>query len=378
MSAIVLTSCSSILDIFNSQKEPEIRTTATEYEMQKILYIKNYTLRLFDGEVVEEYHVADNKKLFVASGIEIINDYDVNALNGIYYKTEYGWSGSVTDTGWDANELMIGNMLSLSLTFFNDAIYDETEKCYFIEKELSGDRIWTKFYFEDGKPIKISVGECVDGIEKRAEFTNIGSTTIDVSNLHINNDGKVESGNPDETIRTTVTQSEFESAMNMKNVSARVLDSGLGALYKFTEDGLWIFDLHHDYLFDEDSETFAVKIDDEYFLLENTDGKYVLGKSADDLIFALIPGVNIEFADAVYSEEERYYEVELEADDNFDTSRAYLYFENGALLKIAVVKCVMAFHNGAAEPTPQYYEWLMFLSDCGTTTIDFPKYEITK
>lgn len=376
LSVFFLTSCDLLWDIINSINVPAVRTTVTEYEWQRMLSIKNYTVRITIGKNIQESYIADNKKLFVSDGVEIINDYDINGLNGIFYKTEYGWSGSIVDSGWNDENLMLGSMLSLPFDSFGNAIYNEDEKCYTLIIESEETILSAKFYFEDGGIVQIVALGYVDGAKAKAEIVNIGKTTIDVSNLYIINDGKVEGGNPDKTVRTTVSENEFEDALSIKNISARVLDSGLGSLYKFTEKGFWIFDLHHDFNFDDGSETYAVKIDGVYYLLENKDSKYVLGANADRLIFQLVPGVVIDFADATYNEEERYYEVELEPKDLFDSSHAYLYFEDGVLVKIAVVKCVLAYENGSTELTPQYYEWTLFLSNYGTTNIDFPEYEI--
>lgn len=375
LSALILTSC-DVLESLMNRNGQTVKTTVTEYDWLRMLCIKNYTVRITIGENIQERYVADNKTLFVSDEVEIINDYDVNGLNGIFYKTEYGWSGSVVDSRWNDEDLMLGSTLSLAFDSFGDAIYNEDEKCYTLKIDSEETNVSAKFYFEDGEIVQIAALGYVDGSEAKAEIVNIGKTTIDVSNLYILNDGKVEGGNPDKTVRTTVSESEFEGALSIKNVSARVLDSGLGSLYKFTENGFWIFDLHHDFNFDDGSETYAVKIDGVYCLLENKDGKYVLGANADSLIFQLVPGVVIDFADVAYSEEERYYEVELEPKDLFDFSRAYLYFEDGVLVKIAVVKCVLAYEGENTEPTPQYYEWILFLSDYGTTNIDFPEYEI--
>ena len=165
-------------------------------------------------------------------------------------------------------------------------------------------------------------------------------------------------------VRTTVTEAEWNAALNMENYTAesKITYDGETSIstYKFTKDGYY---LKSDYV----ENIYVFKGDACYLLQEDANGMVATWAGdveSHSIMKQFVAGA--EFSDLKYDESKKAYI--LEENESMGEQTLYgimeLRFENGVLVNLTIT-----IANGSDKLVMEYV-----ISNVGTTVVNVPKY----
>ena len=357
LSTLALTSCDAITGFFSGLFGKEVRTQITEVEWQKTLLLDNYTISVKDKYQSMDMMVAKNliKAVMSYSTPKLSVSVIVDTKNKIVYgESSIGWL-SAQMVSEDA--LDIG--LSLAEAFegleYKDFKYEEATKSYTVKNETT----IFDLHFENGVLVYAMMMPITnDSSTQKAEITNIGKTVVELPTNCTNvTDGKVEPSNAAATVRTQITENEWNALASCNNFTIKAAGF-MGSMVaidmeiKQTENAYSMAQSYGGQVMDE--MVYAIIDGYRYNLRTDDEGNIIAEKTSQEADSALSNIVgNVVFEDLVYNEAGRYYAA---------GDYGYFYFEDGKLVKLVVVE-------GGMEITA-------LVTDVGTTKIDLPEYTV--
>lgn len=357
----------NFLEQFTTTVESEkvVRTTITEEEFEKALNIQNATV---------DINLYGQKINYTIDGLKIKASLQTEyASVGVIMDMESGTMISETKAGCLAyvdkemaemvkEELDIFSIAEIPEGTFEKLTYNEESKSYSFVEE--GGVI--ELFFEEGALTKLLAYSIDEDDDIRIEFKEIGTSTVELPEYTIINDGKVDPSKAPADVRTTVTNEELAAHLELRNFT---INAGVMMYYLGIDASLKVADtaleLYVNYL-GETMQQYVALVDGKFYSIE----KYGDGHLATDMN-ATMDQLNetIEIAREymsteylTYDEEGRYYKLNIEGVE------LYLYFENGKLVK----GVYLTDETGMDELT----EIVFTVTDLGTTTVTLPEFEI--
>ena len=368
LSTLVLSSC----DLLDQAKdfvhgvlgiEDDVRTTINEEEWKSAFDVTNYDLHVSSEGRHISIVVSDTVAYVDYLGMELYVDITKGTIigesNGIYYGIT-----AVNMIFGDADMSLgeIGYAFVPDAEVFDDLVYDEAAKVYTFKNET----IEMEVAFHDGK-LAYLVATAV-GYDMKVEIKNVGTTKVELPEYVDLSDGKIEPNNASASAVTTVTKEQYEAAFGIPNYTLSINAVVTQQISKYTETAT---ERTLNYMGSDTSSNYEVLIDGvwhdiyEKYNSEIRDYEYVASPATsqepDNALVELFGYFSYE--DLVYNTENRYYSVEFEGD------KYYLYFENGNLTQIVMF---------SEMDSSVGIEFMIDISDVGTTVVDLPEYTIVE
>ena len=357
LSAFAFTSCGKIEEFVGDMFGLAPRTEITAVEWQKSLSLNNYT-------VVEKVEGITHETFVNGSFIKVRETID-GTTTSMLVDTNDGLAFTESSQGWVAIKMNFEGFdrdyrLSyyLSGIKYDELIYQEVTKSY---NAVTENAVYD-LYFENGVLVYVLIMPYED-LNATIEIVNVGKTSLERPMLVATfNDGVAGSNDAGKTIRTEITEGEWDAVEAMTNCTANAIMYQDGNLYEFcvksNEKGLVEVNSMYGNVI---SESVKVVIDGYYYTVtKNEEGENVFENTGVEagapVINMLINTDEIEYSDLVYNAEERYYTVE------YNGNTVYFYFAKGKLTKIVMI-------NDAT-----YEEIVVCVSEIGTTEMELPEY----
>ena len=374
LATLLLTSCdltallgteSTTTTTTTTEPPKNVRTTVTEMEWRKAFDVTNYTL-----VQKVEYEDETMSLSIIANGNLAWVDY--LGVMKLYVELEDGIIVVESDDeyyGLTAGDQLFGEDTDLSLSGiglipeienFSDLVYDEDAKVY----TYKNNSMLAEFAFEDGKLASIKAIPVDTEIKGSIEVTNIGTTELELPKYVDLGDGVVEPSKAGKDVVTTVTEEQFNAALNITNFTMTTNALVQKVTIKYTETAYSETNSSIGY----DNTDYRAIIDGvwydigEEYNYQTGEYSYVATESySQDIDNALSNMLEtLAYADLTYNTEGRYYEGEAEG------AKFYLYFENGNIVQM------IAFTNMGNVSM----EVMASISDIGTTKVDLPEYTV--
>ena len=167
----------------------------------------------------------------------------------------------------------------------------------------------------------------------------------------------------DATIRTTITEDEWNKHTQMNNYTAKLVLPDYTTHIKMTESAAQENYQSDDY----NGDTYYAKESDLFYEVSNHNGTWykISGNSVVPIYasLAVFSFSNFNFEDLIYDEDNKTYIVHFTNNDE-EISKTYK-FENGVIVSLK-------------DSSPNWdYEAVYYFTDIGTTKVDLPKYTET-
>ncbi len=368
LSMLMLTSCDpveSVTDFFNGIfGEEEARTTISEDEWNKAWDVNNFTFKVeANGLYMHVYAAGD-----LAKSVQSMGDYTIDVImdikNGLMISdSSVGWLAVNVPSDYYPESITLGSIGYLENFEFAELTYDESKKAYVKEEEYAS----YEFRFEDGKLVYAECRPENYETEGLLTITDIGTTVVEVGEYTIINDGKVDPSKADADVRTTVTKEDLEAHLDLRNFTinlATMTESIVGGItFKVSSKGAELsLDMPY-----ENETRYLANFNGTWYVLDNMNGEYVASQEfgtmaqLEEIISQIKESITTDLL--TYNEEGRYYSVDVNG------YRAYLYFENGQIVR-AVVMTEVSYSTTM--------EIILEVTNVGSTKVTLPTYTIIK
>lgn len=382
LSTLALTSCNEVfekvggfvggvVDKIIPDKEPEYRTTITEFEWHQVAFIDNFTL-----EAKSDYQnitlVVDGDLL--KADVEASEEAEIHMIVDmknycLITKTGAGWLAYKADVEMGMSvKPTLGEIGYLPEIEFSELEYSEEKGAYIYTDDMEV----SEFYFRDGTLYEANIYDYTTEAEitARAQIKNVGSSVVEKVEYTVVNDGKVDPSKAPADVVTTVTDEQLAAHLDMRNFTLQgaLMQYIIGAdiTVKVADTAL---ELSVNTGIGEANMTqYLALIDGEFYSIE---------KYGDGHLATPVGGTMAELNEAIemareymsteyliYNEEGRYYKLNVEGEE------LYLYFENGKLVKGVYMTDNMGMQDG------DIVEIVFFVSNVGSTTVTLPEYII--